>query len=83
MARSLPVVVTRSGGLAETVQDGETGFIVEKDSLALKRAVEALIADVGLRHRMGQAGRTRAEERHHPQTCMGALRKRALALSGR
>jgi glycosyltransferase involved in cell wall biosynthesis len=79
MARSLPVVVTRSGGLAETVQDGETGYIVEKDPAALRRALEALVTDGGMRRRMGQAGRARAEERHHPKTCMSALRNRALA----
>lgn len=82
MARSLPVVVTRSGGLAHTVRHGDTGFVAEKDPDSLRRTVETLVTDADLRRRMGRAGRKRAEVHHHPETCMGTLRDRALTLAG-
>jgi glycosyltransferase involved in cell wall biosynthesis len=78
MARGLPVVVTRSGGLAETVLDGETGFVVAKEAGPLRDALARLVSDPALRRRMGEAGKRRAEERHNPRTCMAALRERAL-----
>lgn|GEM_PF-116144 len=58
MAAGLPVVVTRSGALTETVSDGVTGVVVEKgrpDQLA--EAIEGLLADRELARTMGQAAR--------------------------
>jgi glycosyltransferase involved in cell wall biosynthesis len=64
MAAGLPVVATSVGGTPESVSDGETGILVDRgDAGALKRALERLIADPGLRSRFGVAGRRRAEER--------------------
>ncbi len=73
MARSLPVVVTRSGGLQEIVEQGVTGFIVEKDARALREAVAPLVGDPVLRARMGEAGRARVERMFHPSTQMGRI----------
>ncbi len=67
MARTLPVVVTRSGGLPEIVEHGVTGFHAEKDAVALRRAVEPLLADPVLRARMGEAGRGRVEAHFNPE----------------
>jgi glycosyltransferase involved in cell wall biosynthesis len=61
MACERPVVVSRSGGLVETVVDGETGFIVEKeDADALAERVLTLLRDRELAAGMGRAGRERA-----------------------
>lgn len=58
MAAGLPVVGTRSGGLLETVRDGQTGFLVEKnDPEALARQILRLLRDDNLRETMGCAGR--------------------------
>jgi len=73
MARSLPVVVTRSGGLQEIVEHGVTGFIVEKDARALREAVVPLISDPVLRARMGEAGRERVLRMFQPATQMGRI----------
>jgi len=73
MARSLPVVVTRSGGLHEIVEQGVTGFIVEKEARALRDAVEALVTDPVLRTRMGEAGRERVLRMFHPEMQMGRI----------
>jgi glycosyltransferase involved in cell wall biosynthesis len=73
MARRLPVVVTRSGGLQEIVADGETGFVVDKSPEALRRAVDSLLGDPGLRVRMGEAGRRRVGDRFDPAKQMGQI----------
>ena len=61
MAAGLPVVATDVGGVAEAVEDGETGLLVPAtDAEALARALERLLADGELRRRLGAAGRARA-----------------------
>jgi glycosyltransferase involved in cell wall biosynthesis len=62
MAVGRPVVAARSGGLADLVVDGETGFLVPSgDARELRDAVRRLLADGLLRTQMGDAGRRRAE----------------------
>ncbi len=54
----VPVVTTRTGGVAECVADGVTGFLCDRDDdRQYITAVERLLTDAPLRHRMGQAGR--------------------------
>ena len=61
-ACGLPAVSTTVGAIREAVIDGETGLIVPpKDVPALSAALERLMADAGLRTRMGIAARARAE----------------------
>ena len=61
MAAGRPVVASSVGGLAELVVDGETGIHVPPgDVLALRNALERLLADAPLRVRMGAAGREKA-----------------------
>jgi glycosyltransferase involved in cell wall biosynthesis len=63
MAAGVPVVAARSGAVADTVVDGETGFLVDKgDIRGLAAAMSRLLADPDLRARMGGAGRRRALE---------------------
>jgi glycosyltransferase involved in cell wall biosynthesis len=55
MAAAKPVVGTRVGGLAESIVDGETGFLVPpRDDRALAEAIEKLIDDPLMAHAMGQ-----------------------------
>lgn len=63
MALSRPVVATRVGGIPGVVVDGETGRLVPPENPgALAAAVTELLLNPGLRHRMGEAGRRRAEQ---------------------
>ncbi len=63
MLNGLPVVATKVGGTAEIVEEGETGFLVEKgDARALADAILRLDVDPERALRMGSAGRRRAEE---------------------
>ena len=61
MACGKPVVVTRSGGMVESVVDGETGFIIDKrDPEALAEKLLLLLRDKELAGRLGRNGRQRA-----------------------
>jgi glycosyltransferase involved in cell wall biosynthesis len=64
MAAALPVVASRVGGIAELVDDGVTGLLVEPDDAdALAGALAALVDDPERRAAMGRAGAARVGER--------------------
>jgi len=59
-AMQLPVVSCASGGIAEAVADGKTGFLVrEGDEQALAASLLFLLKDEAARRRIGEAGRER------------------------
>ncbi len=61
MARGIPVVTTTRGAFPEIVEHGIGGLMVEPgDTDALATALGDLIADEGMRARMGAAARERA-----------------------
>lgn len=64
MSVGLPVVAARSGGLAEVVEHGETGFLVPPgDAGALADALVPLLISPGLREHLGRKGQERARTR--------------------
>jgi glycosyltransferase involved in cell wall biosynthesis len=63
MAYGRPVVASAVGGLLDAVEDGVTGLRVPpRDPQALRAAIETLLADSGLRSRLGAAARSAARE---------------------
>lgn len=63
-AAGIAVVATRSGGIPELVEEGETGVLVDRASPdQIAEWLLRLKADESLRHRLGARGRTRAGER--------------------
>jgi glycosyltransferase involved in cell wall biosynthesis/O-antigen/teichoic acid export membrane protein len=54
-----PSAALRIGGLPESILDGETGLLAD-DGPGLTAAVQRLVADDGLRTRMGETARSRA-----------------------
>ena len=57
MSFGKPMVATRVGGIPELVEDGKTGFVVERgDAGAIAESILTLAADRQLRERMGDAG---------------------------
>jgi glycosyltransferase involved in cell wall biosynthesis len=63
MAAGTPIVATRSGGAAEMIIEGETGFLVPIGSVdAGVLALEKLLSNASLRQEMGRAGQARVQE---------------------
>ncbi len=74
MLTGLPVVATDIRGPREQVVDGETGLLVPVASVApLAAALAALVADAGLRARMGAAGRARAVALYEERVVVGRV----------
>jgi len=62
MAAGRPVIGSNRGGVAESVVDGETGFLVDANNVeAFAAACERLMSNPDLRRRMGEAGRAHAK----------------------
>ena len=60
MASARPVVATRTGGIPEVVEEGETGLLVPpRNPQALAHAIVRLLRDEPLRQRMAAAGLAR------------------------
>jgi len=54
ISASLPVVATDTGGIAEVVSDGETGFLTKPgDILSFSQKLSVLLRDENLRKQMG------------------------------
>lgn len=54
MATSMPVVSTRSGGMAEVIIDGFNGLLVDcYDPVGINKAIRKLISDKALREELG------------------------------
>ncbi|MEJ2598004.1 MAG: glycosyltransferase family 4 protein [Anaerolineales bacterium] len=56
MACGTPVVAVAEGGIRETVVEGETGWLVERDEAAFSETLASLLKDRDLRRAMGSAG---------------------------
>jgi glycosyltransferase involved in cell wall biosynthesis len=64
LATGTPVVTTDRGAIAETIVDGQTGFVLPNpDPTALADRILLLLRDADLRRRMGNAARARYLER--------------------
>ena len=75
MASGLPVVAYGVDGVAETVVDGETGYLVPPgDAEALGRRLGELAADPGLRSSLGAAGERRARDQFTAEATTEAVR---------
>jgi glycosyltransferase involved in cell wall biosynthesis len=57
MACATPVVAVAEGGFLETVSDGHTGLLSERDPHALGAALGRVLNDEALAHRLGANGR--------------------------
>jgi glycosyltransferase involved in cell wall biosynthesis len=71
MRAGLPVVASSVGGVGESVQDGETGYLVPRGDVALLRdRIGRLLASPELRGRLGANARTRYEQRFTLGRCV-------------
>jgi len=70
----MPIVASRSGGLADQILDGETGFLVEeRNTEEMAERMILLAKDFDLRAKMGAAGRKRMVECFDTKDQVGKL----------
>lgn len=82
MSMAKSVVVSGTCGLGATVQDGETGLVVQPGDVAgLRRAIRHLIAHPGERRRLGRAARQAVLQRHSLDGYVGELARHMRVLS--
>lgn len=73
-AAGLPVIASRLGALAEIVEDGVTGLLVEPNHPgALRQAMEWATCNRAAMHRMGEAARHRHAQRYTPEANLQRL----------
>lgn len=73
MAAGVPIVATDTGSVAEMIDDGVNGYIVEVGSIDdLTDSITRLLEDPARRREMGRAGRRMAEERFDIETTIDA-----------
>ena len=70
MAAGRPVVAACTGGPAETIVAGETGFLCEPTAEAFAQALSRVVLDPAEAARLGHAGRRRANE-HFSRAAFG------------
>lgn len=82
MAAGLPVIASKVGGLPEQVVDGETGYLVPPDNVALLAdRIARLAKDAKQRRSMGKAGQMRHKDRFGPDRFQQSMRSIYLELS--
>jgi len=65
MQSGIPIIATVEGAISDIVDDGVTGFLVDKSSpAAIAEKIQILIDNPALRKRMGIAGRKKYEEKY-------------------
>ena len=75
-ACGLPVIAGKSGGLAEAVKDGDTGFVVEPTDVdAVTVTLRRLLDDQLLARRVGQAARKSVESYYNWDRVIRDLRE--------
>lgn len=76
MASGCAVVATRVGGMAEIVEDGVTGLLVERDNAySLLVALSRLLADKRMRERIGGAARACVIERFDRRSAIDQIER--------
>jgi glycosyltransferase involved in cell wall biosynthesis len=77
MSSGRPIVASQSGGIAETVVDGVTGFTVARgDVTGLADRVGLVLSTPSLAHRLGTAGRSHVMQRFSADAYVTALVQR-------
>jgi phosphatidylinositol alpha-1,6-mannosyltransferase len=84
-ACGVPCIAGDSGGAAEAVEDGKTGYVVDDpaDPKAVAATLRRLLDDASLASEQGQAARARAEQEFDYETLAGRLEDALATLTAR
>jgi glycosyltransferase involved in cell wall biosynthesis len=75
MACGTPVIGVREGGIRETIVDGATGILIDRDEGECAQALTRLVTDEDLAKKMGEAGRKYVCEKWSWETCTDRLER--------
>lgn len=67
MRSGMAIVATRLPGIAEMIEHGENGWLIENNPTDIANALAQLLQDAHLRQRLGQAARQSYETRFQPE----------------
>jgi len=82
LAAGVPAVTTDRATIAETITDGETGFVLpDPEPTALAQRILLLLRDHGLRERMSRSARQRYSERFTQERADQALASWLMSVS--
>ncbi len=74
MARGVPVIATRVGGIPDVIEDGVNGLLVDPGRPEpLARAIIAMLTDDALRSRLREAARTHVRKRYSTEAIIEDL----------
>jgi glycosyltransferase involved in cell wall biosynthesis len=74
-ACGVPVIAGRSGGVADIVEHGQTGLLVEHDATAFGNALRFLLNNPNRCAQMGRQARRKAQTLHDVATARGTLQE--------
>lgn len=84
MAACLPIITTRVGAHAEAVEDGKSGFLMDKDdAVTLRDRIDRLVRDRALCFDMGMRSREIGEERFNMQKNANRIADQLLSICRR
>jgi glycosyltransferase involved in cell wall biosynthesis len=83
MASRLPVVISNEVGIHHEVTGGQAGLVTSCQVPSLIAALASLVADAGLRERLGQAGRRLVESRFSAEVMTAAVLRMYHEILGR
>ncbi|MCS7094159.1 MAG: glycosyltransferase family 4 protein [Candidatus Aenigmarchaeota archaeon] len=83
MACETPVVAVREGGFRESVVDGVTGLLTERDEKEFAEAIKYLLENPEVTEIMGRKGRERVEKYFTWEKCVENLEKNLRKIIGK
>ena len=81
MACGTPVVGIREGGVRETVVDGVTGLLADRDPEQFAKAIVTLLEDCSLVEQLGKQGRSRVEQHWKWEDAINSLERNLLEIT--
>ena len=81
MAVGLPVIASKTGGIPDIIQDGESGFLFEPNNVdQVVSHIMHLMNDSLLRQKIGQEGQRYVSEVYTPEVAGNLLREKAFSI---